>query len=174
MPPKRATGRKKVSIRRPRKAQAKARPKRRTAAKLKKKISLRQSLKQFIKTRRRLAPAVFKFKVPPLYKHESNPIIEPRQGNFWEMKATFNPGAVYADKRVHLLYRAIGGNDVSVLGYAASSDGIHVDERLDAPAFVPVIKPASGQRPATSSAAADLFLGRGMERRLRGSAAHPD
>ena len=32
------------------------------------------------------------------------------------MKATFNPGAIYADHRVHLLYRAIGGDDVSVLG----------------------------------------------------------
>src|ERR1700761_9482043 len=46
-----------------------------------------------------------------LERHESNPIIEPREGNYWEMKATFNPGAVYADRRVHLLYRAIGGDD---------------------------------------------------------------
>lgn len=29
-----------------------------------------------------------------IQKHEGNPIIEPRGGNFWEVKATFNPAAV--------------------------------------------------------------------------------
>ena len=72
-----------------------------------------------------------------LERHENNPIIEPREGNYWEMKATFNPGAIYADHRVHLLYRAIGGDDVSVLGYASSSDGVLFDERLREPAYVP-------------------------------------
>jgi len=81
----------------------------------------------------------------PLAKHEANPIIEPREGNYWEMKATFNPGVVYADRRVHLLYRAIGGNDVSVLGYASSPDGITITERLDEPAFVPSFKGDEGQ-----------------------------
>jgi predicted GH43/DUF377 family glycosyl hydrolase len=55
------------------------------------------------------------------------------------MKATFNPGALYADSRVHLLYRAIGGDDVSVLGYAASDDGMTITERLAKPAFVPPV-----------------------------------
>jgi predicted GH43/DUF377 family glycosyl hydrolase len=72
-----------------------------------------------------------------LERHENNPIIEPREGNYWEMKATFNPGAIYADKRVHLLYRAIGGDDISVLGYAVSNDGVSFAERSDEPAFVP-------------------------------------
>lgn len=72
-----------------------------------------------------------------LARHEHNPIIEPREGSFWEMKATFNPGAIYADRRVHLLYRAIGDDDVSVLGYAGSDDGVTVSERLTQPAFIP-------------------------------------
>ncbi|HEX4104004.1 MAG TPA: hypothetical protein VHZ04_00810 [Candidatus Paceibacterota bacterium] len=72
-----------------------------------------------------------------LDRHEGNPIMEPRETNFWEMKATFNPGAIYADRRVHLLYRAIGGDDISVLGYAASDDGFTITERLDDPAFIP-------------------------------------
>jgi predicted GH43/DUF377 family glycosyl hydrolase len=76
--------------------------------------------------------------VHQLERHESNPIIEPRERNYWEMKATFNPGAICADHRVHLLYRAIGGDDVSVLGYASSDDGISFDERLDEPAYVPL------------------------------------
>ncbi len=71
-----------------------------------------------------------------LVRHEKNPILEPREDRFWEMKATFNPGAVYADRRVHLLYRAIGGDDVSVLGYASSKDGTAIDERSEMPAFV--------------------------------------
>ena len=53
------------------------------------------------------------------------------------MKATFNPGAIYADHRVHLLYRAIGGDDVSVLGYASSDDGVSFDERPNKPAYMP-------------------------------------
>ena len=72
-----------------------------------------------------------------LRRHESNPIIAPREDRYWEMKATFNPGAVYADHRVHLLYRAIGGDDVSVLGYASSPDGVTITDRSDLPAFVP-------------------------------------
>lgn len=81
-----------------------------------------------------------------LARHESNPILEPREGQFWEMKATFNPGAIYADHRVHLLYRAIGGDDVSVLGYAASDDGMRITERLDYPVFAPPVrkKPVAG------------------------------
>jgi predicted GH43/DUF377 family glycosyl hydrolase len=35
------------------------------------------------------------------------------------------------------VYRAIGDSDVSVLGYASSIDGFHVDERLDKPIYVP-------------------------------------
>ncbi|HUC31265.1 MAG TPA: hypothetical protein VMR99_01080, partial [Candidatus Paceibacterota bacterium] len=78
-----------------------------------------------------------------LERHESNPIIEPREGNYWEMKATFNPGAIYADHRVHLLYRAIGGDDVSTLGYAASNDGISFAERPDEAAYRPLITKAT-------------------------------
>ena len=78
-----------------------------------------------------------------LERHESNPIIEPREGNYWEMKATFNPGAIYADHRVHLLYRAIGGDDVSVLGYASSDDGVSFVERLNEPAYVPITTKAT-------------------------------
>jgi len=58
-----------------------------------------------------------------------NPIIEPRQYP-WESKATFNPAAFIANGKVHLIYRAIGDNDFSALGYAASSDGYNIDERL--------------------------------------------
>jgi len=58
-----------------------------------------------------------------------NPIIEPRLYP-WESKATFNPAAFEAKGKVHLIYRAIGDNDFSALGYAASSDGYNINERL--------------------------------------------
>jgi len=65
------------------------------------------------------------------------------------MKATFNPAAIYADRRVHLLYRAIGGNDMSVLGYASSEDGVTISERMEEPAFIARMKiaPPEGGEP---------------------------
>ncbi len=75
-------------------------------------------------------------KQPPLEKFERNPIIQPNEKRAWESKATFNPGAVHDDERVHLLYRAIGDNDASVLGYAVSDNGLDIDERSAYPAYV--------------------------------------
>ena len=49
----------------------------------------------------------------------------------------FNAAALYADSRVHIVYRAIGNDGVSRLGYASSSDGYHIDERLSSPIFEP-------------------------------------
>ncbi|OGG30549.1 hypothetical protein A3A63_02205 [Candidatus Gottesmanbacteria bacterium RIFCSPLOWO2_01_FULL_46_9] len=70
-------------------------------------------------------------------KLKDNPIIKPIVDHFWESRATFNPGALHEKGRVHMVYRAIGDQDVSVLGYASSEDGVHFDERLADPAYVP-------------------------------------
>lgn len=72
-----------------------------------------------------------------LIKHTKNPIISPRSENFWESKATFNPAAIFTQGKVHIIYRAIGDADMSMLGYASSSDGVHIDERLADPVYVP-------------------------------------
>lgn len=72
-----------------------------------------------------------------LKKHQYNPILKPIESHFWESKATFNPAALLQDDKVHLLYRAIGDNDVSVLGYACSHDGLNINLRSGKPAFVP-------------------------------------
>lgn len=72
-----------------------------------------------------------------LERFSGNPILSPKQENWWESKAVFNPGALYESGRLHLLYRAIGDMDVSCLGYASSPDGFHIDERLDEPAYFP-------------------------------------
>ena len=70
-----------------------------------------------------------------LKRHASNPILKPKSVNKWEQDATFNPAALYLDNKIHLLYRAIGENGVSVLGYANSKDGIAINERLNYPIF---------------------------------------
>lgn len=66
-----------------------------------------------------------------------NPIISPTIELDWQSVATFNPAAIYAEGKVHIVYRAQGKDGTSVFGYAASSDGIHIDERLDVPIYVP-------------------------------------
>lgn len=72
-----------------------------------------------------------------LRRFRKNPIIEPDPAHEWESEATFNPAALYIGGKVHLLYRAIGGNGLSVFGYASSKDGYHIDERLPTPAYIP-------------------------------------
>lgn len=66
--------------------------------------------------------------VVKLKKSLHNPIISPSFYS-WETRATFNPAAFEYNGKVHLLYRAIGDDDVSVLGYASSYDGLHIGER---------------------------------------------
>lgn len=72
-------------------------------------------------------------KVVPLARVHHNPIIKPTE-HAWESRATFNPSAVRHGNKVHVLYRAVGEDDRSVLGYAESADGYTMD-RLKRPAF---------------------------------------
>lgn len=74
---------------------------------------------------------------PLLKRFRKNPIIAPLVDNLWESQAVFNPAAVYDEEKVHLIYRAVGEKAVSVLGYASSKDGIHIDERLKKPVYTP-------------------------------------
>ncbi len=72
-----------------------------------------------------------------LIRAEHNPIIVPQEKKAWEAKATFNPGAIYFQDKVYLLYRAMSEDNTSVLGYAESSDGIRIDYRAPEPVYVP-------------------------------------
>jgi len=78
---------------------------------------------------------VKKIVLPILIKHQHNPVISPNPDNYWEALQTFNPGAVLIDDKVHLLYRAIGQDGVSRLGYAVSDDGINFENRLPYPVY---------------------------------------
>lgn len=70
-----------------------------------------------------------------LNRHDGNPIVTPNIDNAWESKATFNPSAVYDGAKVHLVYRAIGSDDSSVIGYGSSGDGLGIDERISHPVY---------------------------------------
>ena len=85
-----------------------------------------------------------KVKVPAtLTRYRENPIISPRGGSWWESRQTFNPGAVLLEEKVHLLYRAIGDDGISRLGYAVSKEGFKIEERLEYPVYQhPVTSPA--------------------------------
>jgi len=82
------------------------------------------------------------FVLPParrleLKRFPRNPIIEPDPYAAFEAGGTFNPTALEHKGVVHILYRAVGSNGVSTIGYARSSDGLNVDERLSYPVYVP-------------------------------------
>ena len=64
-----------------------------------------------------------------LRKSIHNPIIKPTSDTAWQSKATFNPTALYHDGKVHIVYRAIGESDESVLGYASSVDGVRITDK---------------------------------------------
>ncbi len=66
-----------------------------------------------------------------------NPIISPRQGFSWEAHGTLNPAAIELDGKIHILYRAVSDKNVSTIGYAASNDGLRIDERSDKPMYFP-------------------------------------
>ncbi len=70
-----------------------------------------------------------------LIHYEKNPIIAPSQENVWEAWQTFNPGVILLNNKVHFLYRAIGPDGLSRLGYAVSGDGFHIDERFPSPVY---------------------------------------
>lgn len=70
-------------------------------------------------------------------RYVGNPIIEPRPEVAWEGMSTFNPAAIYEGGKFHIIYRAMSMDGTSVFGYAASKDGVHIDERLLTPIYVP-------------------------------------
>ncbi len=57
-------------------------------------------------------------------------IISPNPENSWEAWQTFNPAAILIKNKIHFLYRAIGDNWLSSLGYANSYDGFKINRRL--------------------------------------------
>lgn len=100
------------------------------------KLKLAQLLKEIAPEKK----VVFLVKESPkikLERYAQNPIIQPNPEHDWESEQTFNPTAIYAGGKVHLLYRAEGKEKTSVLGYASTADGFKINERLDKPVYLP-------------------------------------
>jgi predicted GH43/DUF377 family glycosyl hydrolase len=71
-----------------------------------------------------------------LNKHHKNPLLSPKPYLDWQAGGTFNPAAFTDDNgRVHVVYRAVGSDGVSRLGYASSSDQLHFDDHEVYPVF---------------------------------------
>ncbi len=75
------------------------------------------------------------YKKYTLIKAETNPILSPRSHLLWEKEGTFNPAAILLDEKIHLLYRAVGGDGISRIGYAVSNDGINFGRNEPYPIF---------------------------------------
>jgi len=70
-------------------------------------------------------------------KSKTNPLFGPRADKPWESVAAFNPTAFQHEGKIYLLYRAIGDDNISVIGLATSLDGINIHERLGEPIYLP-------------------------------------
>jgi predicted GH43/DUF377 family glycosyl hydrolase len=70
-------------------------------------------------------------------RFKGNPILEPMVQNEWESRLVFNAAAIHLKNRIHLLYRAMGNDGISRIGYANTSDGYRIDYRSSTPIFEP-------------------------------------
>ena len=74
-----------------------------------------------------------------LKRYSKNPILKPIKAHSWE-EYVYNCAAIVLDNKVHIIYRALSKDKISRLGYACSSDGFNIDERLKQPIFVPQLE----------------------------------
>jgi len=70
-------------------------------------------------------------------RSDKNPIITPDKKHPWEAKATFNPAVLRIRNTTHILYRTFSDDNTSYIGYAATKDGVNIDERLLEPIYGP-------------------------------------
>ncbi len=81
-----------------------------------------------------------------LEKHDNNPIISPdsfeninnvskNEIKKWTANGTFNPTAINLGEKIHLLFRAVGEDGISRIGYSDSLDGFNFDDTHCKPVF---------------------------------------
>lgn len=66
-------------------------------------------------------------------KRHSSTILDPIKTNPWESQAVFNPAAIRDEDHIHLIYRAVEGDNYSTLGYAKLSRAGKIIERWPQP-----------------------------------------
>lgn len=84
-----------------------------------------------------LAAMIPERRVELVERFKGNPILRPIAEHPWERRAVFNPTAIDIDGTIHVLYRAMGEDGTSVLGYAATKNGTKIIDRHPTPAYVP-------------------------------------
>lgn len=72
-----------------------------------------------------------------LEKFSENPLLTPIASNSWEQRGVFNAAVIYLNGKTYILYRAFSEDNTSTIGMAISNDGIHIDERLPNPIYIP-------------------------------------
>jgi predicted GH43/DUF377 family glycosyl hydrolase len=94
-----------------------------------------------------------------LRRYEGNPILKPKPENEWESENVFNPAVVYDNGLFHLLYRAMGVDGISRIGYAVSIDGFNF-LRLDKPVFTPklILEPRGCEDPRVVKLESAFFM----------------
>lgn len=66
-------------------------------------------------------------------KRSDKIILQPNKENSWESRAAFNPAAIRDGDSVHLLYRAVEGDNFSTIGYARLDRNGEIRERRQKP-----------------------------------------
>ena len=81
-------------------------------------------------------------------RYEGNPILVPKPEHDWESENVFNPAAIYDHGLFYLLYRAMGRDGISRIGYAVSTNGFKFF-RFDQPVFTPklILEPRGCEDP---------------------------
>ena len=64
-------------------------------------------------------------------------ILEPIPDHPWESGAVFNPGTIRIDDNIHMLYRAVEGNNRSAIGYARLDRSAKILSRIEHPVITP-------------------------------------
>lgn len=84
-----------------------------------------------------LAAMVPERRVELAIRAKENPILIPRTENAWESKLVFNAATIELDGKIFILYRAMGAENTSVIGWAMTKNGVKILERGDTPCYVP-------------------------------------
>ncbi len=116
-----------------------------------KKIKKKSSVNQIKKAKKakviKKVKKIEKKEINKLERFIGNPIIFPANGMHWESRATFNPTALEHNGKIHIIYRAVGEDDISTLGYASSLNGFNLAERTFRPIFIHKNKPSDFESP---------------------------
>ncbi|MDY6911202.1 MAG: glycosidase [Chloroflexota bacterium] len=72
-----------------------------------------------------------------LKRFNGNPVLQPIAEHPWESKYVLNAATVNLGRKIYMVYRAFGDDEVSRLGLAVSDDGFKFTERLEDPIFKP-------------------------------------